>query len=64
MDLRTPKQKARQQMDAVIRRDFIAEQKASNAATCRIASAMAESGRYGYKSMNGILVSLKRTATI
>lgn len=64
MDLRTPKQKEREAMDARIRRAFLAELNISKASTCRIARAMAESGHYGYKSISGILTSLRRTGTI
>lgn len=64
MDIRTPREKARDAMDARIRRDFLAEINISMASTCRIARAMAASGEYGYKSMTGILASLRRTGTI
>lgn len=51
-------------MDARISKDFLAELNISRASTCRIARAMADSGHYGYKSINGILASLRRTGTI
>lgn len=65
MDLRTAKQKERDARDLKIKRDFEAELRLNTgASTCRIATVMAESGRYGYSSMSSILASLRRTGTI
>lgn len=64
MELRTPREKEKAAMDARISKDFLAELNISKASTCRIARAMADSGHYGYKSINGILASLRRSGTI
>lgn len=64
MDTRTKRQIEKGVNDRRIACDFLAELKIGRATTCRIASAMAESGEYGYKSVGGILASLRRTGTI
>lgn len=61
--LKTPRQREKEQQDAQIRAAF-QHYRALGLTKSRIATAIAADGTFGYKSVGGVLASLRRTNTI